>query len=410
MTLWKLHESPQKMMQKRKKRIVEYARFKGLKERGEKPDKRTQEAGEQWIALNETLKIELPKLYSLTKKLVEACLINFVEIQVTWQDIWQRKMAGAIEQPREWKHFSQDLSDVMTEFQGDFDVTETQVLSLGICNRALISETTNFLSPSSGMVGDDASFRRPGLSDGRAQSVSSEQSSINSDARRRQSGQVPPLPYLDSSTSHDGFVIPSPRGRQRANSNLSNRGPPTPKSAPNTAGLPPQQPQTSRPSTSQGRNPEGSHPMSRQSSEITQPLPSLGPPTIPMHQTASNHRSSTIFSSAMPMPDSPSGTRSHTPEDNSDENPEVLFLAASLFEFNIAHDRREGGIPYLVYVPGEVRITAPLNTCSQTDRAQIFDVIGQKGELWLARNQDDPSHKVGWIWEKHFARILPDEG
>lgn len=40
---------------------------------------------------------------------------------------------------------------------------------------------------------------------------------------------------------------------------------------------------------------------------------------------------------------------------------------------------------------------------------QIFDVIGQKGELWLARNQDDALKKVGWIWEKHFARFPVDE-
>jgi hypothetical protein len=95
------------------------------------------------------------------------------------------------------------------------------------------------------------------------------------------------------------------------------------------------------------------------------------------------------------MGDSPFANRSAddlpgTPADP--DEPEVLFLAASLFEFNIAHDRREGGIPYLVYVPGE-----------------IFDVIGMKGELWLARNQDDPTRTVGWIWEKHFARILPEE-
>lgn len=32
-----------------------------------------------------------------------------------------------------------------------------------------------------------------------------------------------------------------------------------------------------------------------------------------------------------------------------------------------------------------------------------------KGELWLARNQDDPKRTVGWIWEKHVARILPEE-
>jgi hypothetical protein len=38
-------------------------------------------------------------------------------------------------------------------------------------------------------------------------------------------------------------------------------------------------------------------------------------------------------------------------------------------------------------------------------RIQIFDVIGEKGELWLAKNQDDPTNRVGWIWSKHFARL-----
>jgi hypothetical protein len=105
-------------------------------------------------------------------------------------------------------------------------------------------------------------------------------------------------------------------------------------------------------------------------------------------------RTSGVFNSALPMSDSPlRGSVEELPPTPGDtDEPEVLFLAASLFEFNIAHDRREGGIPYLVYVPGE-----------------IFDVIGMKGELWLARNQDDATKTVGWIWEKHFARILPED-
>ena len=36
---------------------------------------------------------------------------------------------------------------------------------------------------------------------------------------------------------------------------------------------------------------------------------------------------------------------------------------------------------------------------------QIFDVIAEKGELWLAKNQDDPRNQVGWIWSKHFAKL-----
>jgi hypothetical protein len=38
--------------------------------------------------------------------------------------------------------------------------------------------------------------------------------------------------------------------------------------------------------------------------------------------------------------------------------------------------------------------------------SQIFDVIAEKGELWLAKNQDDPTETIGWIWNQHFARMV----
>jgi ankyrin repeat protein len=67
----------------------------------------------------------------------------------------------------------------------------------------------------------------------------------------------------------------------------------------------------------------------------------------------------------------------------------VLFVAVSLFDFNIDSNHRQG-FPYHMYVPGEV-----------------FDVIDEVGELWLAINQNDPQRKAGWLWEKHFARMAP---
>ncbi|KAJ8111059.1 hypothetical protein ONZ43_g5716 [Nemania bipapillata] len=53
--------------------------------------------------------------------------------------------------------------------------------------------------------------------------------------------------------------------------------------------------------------------------------------------------------------------------------------------------KKEAGYAYLTYQAGE-----------------IFDVIGEKGELWLAKNQDDPSNEVGWLWSKHFAKLADD--
>ena len=92
----------------------------------------------------------------------------------------------------------------------------------------------------------------------------------------------------------------------------------------------------------------------------------------------------------------PSTSRSRTPQLQPPSHspsppgpaPTVLFLAASLFEFNIDRERKEAGYPYLTYVPGE-----------------IFDIVGIRGELWLSRNQDDPAGNLGWIWTKHFAKL-----
>jgi len=117
------------------------------------------------------------------------------------------------------------------------------------------------------------------------------------------------------------------------------------------------------------------------------------------YNTSATRRSATMaFSSALPMSDSQSASPERpavggvsefssdilNESSYSDSEPmiqtlpaqqyKVLFLAASLFEFNIDRQMSRAGLPYLTYVPGE-----------------IFDVIGQNGELWLARNQDDGS-------------------
>lgn len=36
---------------------------------------------------------------------------------------------------------------------------------------------------------------------------------------------------------------------------------------------------------------------------------------------------------------------------------------------------------------------------------QIFDAFEEKGELWLARNNDEDSQPIDWIWNKHFVKL-----
>ncbi|PHH71608.1 hypothetical protein CDD83_5140 [Cordyceps sp. RAO-2017] len=111
------------------------------------------------------------------------------------------------------------------------------------------------------------------------------------------------------------------------------------------------------------------------------------------YATADGRRYSNLFHSALPLPDGPEDSRrssraSSRERSQTSDGYNVLWLAASLFEFNIATTKHEAGYPYLTYQAGE-----------------IFDVIAEKGELWLAKNQDDASNQVGWIWSKHFAKL-----
>lgn len=89
-------------------------------------------------------------------------------------------------------------------------------------------------------------------------------------------------------------------------------------------------------------------------------------------------------------------------------NSTPIFVAASLYEFNIDKQRREGGFPYLTYVQGEifdVGSSISFFTCRFSNVNHLVQVVGTKGEIWLAKNQDDKNGELGWIWCKHFARL-----
>ncbi|KAE8379299.1 hypothetical protein BDV26DRAFT_172069 [Aspergillus bertholletiae] len=379
-TLLKLHDGPQRVMKKRDKRLMDYARFKSIKERGDKPDKKTTEQGEQFVALNEALKDELPKLYSLTAKLMEACLKSFVHIQSSWFKTLQEKLGPLVDS------FPDDVQKVIGDWNTSFSFSEAQVLSLGICNGSLLADAVNlvnFNTPSTGAT--ISSPRRP--------------STVNSASTRVEStmDESPKASHDFGSGSHP-FQSPSfdsqsqiSLGRKRADSTFSGRA------APDSIELPRSQllQQITGSSTS------GLQPSSNRESCPSLPRLSLDSPflvdvigpsessdklTEERPSSPSGGRYSGFFSSAMPMSDNP---QDNAPQENEPhKEPAVLFLAASIYEFNIDRARREAGYPYLTYVVGE-----------------IFDVIAEKGELWLAKNQDDPTHQVGWIWNKHFAKL-----
>lgn len=396
-TLLKLHDGPQKLMQKRSKRLLDYARFKAIKDRGEKPDKKLAEQGEQFIAINETLKEELPKLFALTGKLVEACLNNFVQLQLQWNVIWRRKLSQAIDDCK----VPGQISDIVDSFAGDFAFFEAQVLSLGICNGSMLADAVNqvsLLSPSANGGGEGTAS--PGGASSLLDVTKRRTLSISSD-------RSPMLPQPDFGTRNfsveNGLQLATgglaslnqdtSSRRVRASSTVSSQGPRTPevpgayRSYFNGSSANPVRPITSigrtttEPSPSLPRSSlevpavnrlsgEGGPLANRPRSGSTYPPPSGGPngrsvePTSSqtsqdIHQRSSSpsSRFSGLFSSAMPLSDSPPERLPAGPPGHAEYK--VLFLAASVYEFNIDRARKEAGYPYLTYVAGEVCLQVP---------------------------------------------------
>ncbi|MCJ1247013.1 hypothetical protein MMC30_004224 [Trapelia coarctata] len=394
-TLLRLYDSPQRLMEKRKKKALDYVKWKTIKDKGDKPDKKIVEASELFTALNDTLKDDLPKLFALTGDLVTGCLNNFVQLQLQWNKVWRRKLSQVIDNAT----IPDNVEEYINSFRGDFEIVESQVLTLGIANGSVLADTVNFLGPIGGLDGASSPRRT---------------STNNVDLRIRgysqSNGASPMLPQPDfgDQVSIPGFgnnlSHQAGTGRRiRASSSASGTGrsPKTPEIPGGWRNYPtattPTNAHSNRPSTSTGRSIEtpslprlsvDTPGFNRLSGDSYANRASSNSTYLTGRSDTPTHRTSGIFSSAMPMSDSP---RSQSPNDGSIASKpyiNVLFLAASVYEFNIDRARQEAGYPYLTYVAGE-----------------IFDVIGEKGELWLAKNQDDASNQVGWIWNKHFAKL-----
>lgn len=399
--LERFQTDPKGLIAKRDKRLLDYNQFKNKKDRGEKIDKKMTERMEQWEALNLEAKERKKRLLKSTADLVLSCQQSLLRLHLNWLAMCKQKFSAAME-------ISLDKikpEEIVKDWQEDFEYHEEQILMLSICNGSLLAEAGNllsFLTPGTTLLGDD-SPRQPSWNSGhKARSISiNDDTMIFSSNQRQSEGLMSSHSNDPSEPSSFSFA----NGRIRAPSAASGRLPKTPENG--SRGAPSvhtvHSTSASRPGTSPGL-PEVPPP--RLSLDVASP--SIGPllkdsPQPNRHMSSStfysaapepNHSQTqlpssggNVFSSAMPMdddnrPQEEEGTAGPTHE------PGVLFTAASVYEFNIDRSRQQGGFRYLTYMPGE-----------------IFDVIAENGELWLAINQDDESREIGWIWNKHFAKL-----
>ncbi|KAJ4394590.1 hypothetical protein N0V93_003809 [Gnomoniopsis smithogilvyi] len=392
------YQNPLLAMKKRGKRRLDYEKSVQVKKSGKKMDKQLTELVEHYEALNETLIKELPQLSALTEKVGNICLGNMINIQAKWWFIWREKIravAATTDVP--------EITEIVTNFQRDFKEMEEQVISLGILNQTLkprgslstIDDSVSTMSRMDSTISNMSRLRsRPSdLGTPRLRA-----SSITSD-------QAPVLPAPDFGKTPGVAMSPTP-AHSGANSagyfyrdyyaGISSRGPASPASSDfSTAARSVAPILTARPGTGRSFDSQGmlSRP-SIDSASMTHPRRESNATTSPPPSGHDGQRNSGLFQSALPLTETPEepqrgrSSRGSSRERHITKGYNVLWLAASLFEFNIETTKHEAGYPYLTYTAGE-----------------IFDVIAEKGELWLAKNQDDPNDLVGWIWSKHFAKL-----
>ncbi|KAL0939368.1 rho guanyl nucleotide exchange [Colletotrichum truncatum] len=382
----KAYGNPSLAMKKRAKRRLDYERSEQLKKGGKTVDARLKELVEQYDALNETLKKELPQLSALTEKIGNICLGNFVNIQANWYSIWVekvKKVTGETGPPPE-------VPDIVATFQRDYKYAQELFTNIGILNPTYKGRTSQSTTASTDDVTSKLRSRPTEPSPrGRGLSVNGDQAPIlpTPDFVKRHSGQFTLSPATTPLSPHQFYYrdyYTGPSGQRPSVGASPVAGDQSPVARVN---VPPSS--STRPGTSKSYESNG---LPRQSSESTVHNRDSNP-SHHTYQGGEPRRFSGLFHSALPMPDgteesqrsSRASSRERTPAANGYN---VLWLAASLFEFNIETTKHEAGYPYLTYQAGE-----------------IFDVIAEKGELWLAKNQDDPDDQVGWIWSKHFAKL-----
>ena len=388
-----MHTRPQMIMTKRNTKAVDYARFQAVKAKGDVPDKKVTELADQYIALNETLIEELPRLFILTKKLVDAVLMNFIDLQAQWMNEWMGKLRMSFMDIRIPDRFE----DVLRGFVGDFEYNEQVLRQLNICNMnppmPPASRSQSQSQFDSLRATDDTNTSRPRTADPMSPSVRERAMSLTNHSpneaadknERRHSGGATLSPLVP----HGAFPLPallSPNNRIRANTAVA--GPSSNVPPPNRRAYSTNLPEshaaaqasyfgqpTPRPAMSRAQVTAASlPPLVARAPEPNEPSP---PP-------------SAAFSSAMPMEDDrakdqsesrvPSRSNSRTPSrassrrfnapltvgNSGGSDNAAMFVAASLYEFNIDKQRREAGFPYLTYVQGEV-----------------FDVSSTAYDVWL---------------------------
>lgn len=337
-------------MKKRSKRRFDYEKSLTTKVK----DPKLTEMVDQYEALNETLKLELPRLSALTETIGNIALIQFVNIQVQWYKIWQEKVKTVLEE----NQIPKDIEGIVDMFSRDYKYVEGRAQELGIVN----GNFDGVVRPRLSIQDEEAAKpkHRPSNLLTRPQSITTSDKSPSlptPDFVKADSQQFTFSPLVANTP-----ILPTPYAGPAYTQAHTRVGSASPATADPYASR--HYPTNGRPGTSRSHTSDtvGPRPstdyttLSRRESGYSASRHIDGPPS-------STRPYSGLFTSALPDgPESRRSSRGSSRDHGSGEmRANVLYLAASLFEFNISATKSEAGYPYLTYQAGEVRLIVSEN-------------------------------------------------
>ena len=350
-------------MKQRSKRRIDYEKSVALKAQGKKVDSKLQQLVDEYEAIDASLKKELPKLSRMTTQMGQICIGNLVNTQARWWHIWQEKLKAFLEGNQ--IPIDVTLDEIVERFKLHDSCNRGLPAGLEICRKQFEREART-----NGRVSQSTlSKEKPTPSSMRSCNVSISSNKSPSipqpDFAKRVSGQFQFSPINSTSPS----VPPLPTQMQNYGQTQSRNGSIT-SSATQDIQTPIRTPVHSTPRPGTGRSMNSTNSQVRDSSEY--------------YFSTRRESGSTTYSARSPYVDGPPPARphsglfnSHSPHglDGHDESTRssrassrerviigphnvgrynVIYLAASLFEFSIDTIKKESGYPYLTYLPGEV--------------------------------------------------------
>lgn len=359
-------------MKKRSKRRLDYEKYIVAKAQGKKIDEKLSELVDQYEALNETLKMELPKLYGGSQTIGNICLVQFLAIQREWYSIWQDKVRIVLEE----RQMPKNISDIIDMFNRDYKYVQARAQELGIVNGTIVDDGAKTRASSqSTLKDDDSSIKsKPRLSNlssrDRGLSTTSDKSPSlpTPDFAKRHSGQFTFSPLIASAPGV-GFALPQfAYQNQTTSGGHSRAGSGSPATPDTSFGSQPYASNQTRPSTSRSHTSDNDIPRISTDYNGQHRRESGSTYNSATHHVdgplSSGRPYSGLFHSAMPLPDGPEDSQRSSRTSSRDRNVSggynVLYLAASLFEFNISQTKSEAGYPYLTYQAGEVSLNGIL--------------------------------------------------